>query len=1280
MHSPELPAATLAAATESVDRRSSTGKPSPRSIFEGGGQSWSPGRDSAAAAWVSASRATPCPICGKPDWCRITADRQVVLCKRSDGTAPGGWRHIKAAKGGGHLLAAIGHLDDQQLPPARVRTPAMPAGRKLTSTQCQEILASSHGPGKDARLQMLAERLAVGVDVLEQLGVGWRWGDVDRGRPIDAGDWIYPMRDGSGQVVGVHRRLAVPIRRPGKPPQDKLAVQGSRLGLFYAPDAWRQGTGPIILPEGMSDTAALMHMGVAAVGRPSNRGGADDLATLLRDLPADRPVLVLGENDRKADGRWPGAEGAQATARELSEALGREVLWAVVPLPAKDAREHMRLAVESGAAPAAAGAALVTQLLEHATAVRPAPRDPILDGTVPPDAVVTMDALREQLRGRLMQLAQPPLLRHRLPDDAHPGGQPKLHPAVYLCTASTGVGKSRAALELTHKLQQLGLRVAYLSQTHRQSAERKAEAETLGVDAAAADPEINARTCGLWNAAKRVRSCGLSVQQVLCPSCPLRDSCAFQQAKAQAKEAAVRFACHAQGAQDLGKVAEGRDALIIDEDAVEALVRGVQVRPKHLLHVLRCLRTAAKLHPKLMDDDTQLLIDLCTAATERLLRAVRQSSQPGTSRIDVDGLTAPRCAEDVRWGAKVWRLLGTAGTHPPPHAMQLLLDVITGRITEVWCTHDVQATGQWDRQLVGIQRHRVPHKLVVLLDATADRATLEQVVRASGTTWCTRHQGVVQLIAPDGRPEEVHTARRMVPAGGDVLVGSSPERAAAALRGLLARVPGERLGLICHGGHIVPMFGKDANGGGLLDDAEVARFKRVAGHHTSDVRGSNSWIGGAAADRIDAVLVEGTPNVPWSEVRRRLLLTGQIDAAARPDGGWVRHQVVSTTPDGASVTNPCQAHTDPVWQEARRQLVHAALLQDLGRARHTLPEGCPVYCLTCEPLPGIVTDPAPVESIDAQTHYLVQEVVRLASDQEHPADGSESGPEGTIRARAKHHKDNRFLGRFALAKQPIFTADLMQHLARLGWCRRTAVSALQRASRHGLLVQPARGLWTLPGQAAPTPRPEAPEAAEGVTGPPAGPEHAKHPCTAAVSVTGPATLEVRPHSVPAVVISAGCPADQAGTSSGTVSASAAAISPQPTGDPVHGVVSDQADLAGRHHVRLPTGQQLRAWLAMADDDGLALWHERSAILEHDGGLPRHQAEALALAYVLLGTSQAAAPRAGPPRVTVAAAGARARPLGPAAAAWGTARAVRGMRPTGPGPAPSVRLPMPTGAA
>ena len=168
----------------------------------------------------------------------------------------------------------------------------------------------------------IAKDLGVEVSVLRSLGVIC---DAD-------GMLSYPEFDGNGCVCGVATR---------KPTGEKRMVTGSHRGLYIS-TVLRELSGPIYCCEGLSDTAALLTMGLAAVGRPSATGGVKHLADFLRTFPADRSLIVLGEMDAKSDGRWPGKEGAESTAQQLSDRLQRDVTAALPPDGAKDVRAWLQ--------------------------------------------------------------------------------------------------------------------------------------------------------------------------------------------------------------------------------------------------------------------------------------------------------------------------------------------------------------------------------------------------------------------------------------------------------------------------------------------------------------------------------------------------------------------------------------------------------------------------------------------------------------------------------------------------------------------------------------------------------------------------------------------------------------------------------------------------------------------------------------------------------------------------------------------------------------------------
>jgi putative DNA primase/helicase len=141
--------------------------------------------------------------------------------------------------------------------------------------------------------------------------------------------WTFPETDGRGRIVDINRRY---------PDGKKKAMAGGRRGLTMV-EAWDNGQGPILCPEGASNTLALTAMGLPAVGRPNNKAGVEYLAELLSRLPRDREIIIVGDNDPKPSGEWPGKEGAIETAAKLSAKLERVVLWALPPDNAKDVRQ-----------------------------------------------------------------------------------------------------------------------------------------------------------------------------------------------------------------------------------------------------------------------------------------------------------------------------------------------------------------------------------------------------------------------------------------------------------------------------------------------------------------------------------------------------------------------------------------------------------------------------------------------------------------------------------------------------------------------------------------------------------------------------------------------------------------------------------------------------------------------------------------------------------------------------------------------------------------------------
>lgn len=290
-----------------------------------------------------ASKRRPCPVCGGDHKCSV-GDGGLIVCGRRDGEAPG-FRWLGPSKDPQfHLYRA----DDGSRRDRRSRR-----DRPRVLRTDWAATAARHAKGFDAAARAkLADALGLPPEVFDALPVGANRAGKDESY------WTFPEVDGAGRVVGIARRFL-----DGR---KKAAADGAR-GLTV-PAGWRERGGAVYVVEGPSDALAMTAAGLACVGRPSNRGGVDHLIELLKDVPDARPVVVLGENDRrpskKAPGEfdWPGKDGADAVSAGLAARLGRPVGVAMPPGDAKDVREWLTTRVRAGAGWADAGRELAAAL------------------------------------------------------------------------------------------------------------------------------------------------------------------------------------------------------------------------------------------------------------------------------------------------------------------------------------------------------------------------------------------------------------------------------------------------------------------------------------------------------------------------------------------------------------------------------------------------------------------------------------------------------------------------------------------------------------------------------------------------------------------------------------------------------------------------------------------------------------------------------------------------------------------------------------------------------
>ena len=250
--------------------------------------------------WPHATKQSPCPICGKEDWCTF-GDRS-VLCQRVESNSP-------AAKGGWY------HRYGDEKPACIPK--AKPAPSQVNVDKLVSLWNNSPINHRD-RSYEIASMLGVSRPSIINLGCCYA---------PSYKAWAFPMSDGNGNYIGVRLR-----NNNG----DKWAVTGSRQGIFL-PIVVGDCVRIAMLPEGPTDTAACLTLGFFAIGRPTCNSGGEFIKQALKRLGINRAVIVADNDNIKANGARPGLAGAIKLKKELGLP---SVIW-MPPSPIKDVREFL---------------------------------------------------------------------------------------------------------------------------------------------------------------------------------------------------------------------------------------------------------------------------------------------------------------------------------------------------------------------------------------------------------------------------------------------------------------------------------------------------------------------------------------------------------------------------------------------------------------------------------------------------------------------------------------------------------------------------------------------------------------------------------------------------------------------------------------------------------------------------------------------------------------------------------------------------------------------------
>lgn len=257
------------------------------------------------AEWIRVSQKTPCPICGKDNWCTYTEDG-ASCCMRSPTNKPmknGGWLHLPDAHRKPIVYFQAPRKSSQEV---TVDIPSIWRG----------MMKDWVSAGKSSLLKIKSLADSLGVDVSTLDGVGCAWSENYQA-------WAFAMRDANDQVIGIRLR-----NEQG----EKWAVKSSKAGLFYCD--WLLGPTCYIV-EGPTDTAAAMTLGVPTIGRPSCLGSEDLVNSLLERKKVKRVIIVPDHDKPDKNGRRAGLAGALTLQVKIKIP---SMIWTP---PAKDIREFL---------------------------------------------------------------------------------------------------------------------------------------------------------------------------------------------------------------------------------------------------------------------------------------------------------------------------------------------------------------------------------------------------------------------------------------------------------------------------------------------------------------------------------------------------------------------------------------------------------------------------------------------------------------------------------------------------------------------------------------------------------------------------------------------------------------------------------------------------------------------------------------------------------------------------------------------------------------------------
>jgi hypothetical protein len=249
------------------------------------------------------TKENPCPICARDNWCEH--GQRAAHCMRVES--------IHLAKDGGfyHFYGKTAYR-----PIVREIQPVL-----APSVNVQKLWKNWYRHTSTEQYEECGRVLGVSAAALADLGAAWTQ---------EYRAWAFPMFDGAQNIIGLRLRNNEGF---------KWTVRGSKNGIFTAPLNTEDNIA--FIPEGPTDCAALLTLGLSPIGRPNNLSCFEMIKKQCALLGVRKVVIVSDNDELKTFGPTEARPGLQG-ALQLQKQIGLpSVIW-MPPSPIKDARQFVR--------------------------------------------------------------------------------------------------------------------------------------------------------------------------------------------------------------------------------------------------------------------------------------------------------------------------------------------------------------------------------------------------------------------------------------------------------------------------------------------------------------------------------------------------------------------------------------------------------------------------------------------------------------------------------------------------------------------------------------------------------------------------------------------------------------------------------------------------------------------------------------------------------------------------------------------------------------------------